>query len=113
MVVIAGFLLALILLTPPLGSYMHRVYSRDRIGRLEGLCYRILGVNPNAEQSWGRYAGSLLWFSAISMAFVFVILADTAASAAQPGAGSGRQPLSRVQHRGKLHDQHQLAGVRR
>ena len=74
MVVIAGFLLALILLTPPLGSYMHRVYSRDRIGRLEGLCYRILGVNPNAEQSWGRYAGSLLWFSAVSMAFVFVVL---------------------------------------
>ena len=31
-------------------------------------------MNPNAEQSWGRYAGPLLWFSAVSMAFVFVIL---------------------------------------
>ena len=74
MATIAVFLLVLILLTPPLGAYMYRIYSRERVGRLEGLCYRVLGVNPNAEQSWGRYAGSLLWFSAVSMAFVFVIL---------------------------------------
>jgi K+-transporting ATPase ATPase A chain len=68
------FTIALILLTPPLGAYMHRVYSREKIGRVEGLCYRILGVNPRAEQSWGRYASALLWFSGISMAFVYVIL---------------------------------------
>ena len=68
------FTIALILLTPPLGAYMHRVYSREQIGRVEGLCYRILGVNPQAEQSWRRYASALLWFSGISMAFVYVIL---------------------------------------
>ena len=74
MLTILLFTIALILLTPPLGAYMHRVYSREQIGRAEGLCYRILGVNPHAEQSWRRYASALLWFSGISMAFVYVIL---------------------------------------
>jgi K+-transporting ATPase ATPase A chain len=64
----------LIVLTPPLGAYMHRVYTRAGRGRVEAVAYRLLGVNPDAEQSWRRYAASVLWFSAVSMLFVYLLL---------------------------------------
>ncbi|HEU4356438.1 MAG TPA: potassium-transporting ATPase subunit KdpA, partial [Actinomycetota bacterium] len=52
MVTILVYIVLLIALTPPLGAYMYRVYSRERIGRAEGLVYRLIGVNPELEQSW-------------------------------------------------------------
>jgi potassium-transporting ATPase potassium-binding subunit len=70
---IALFSLLLIVLTPPLGAYLHRVYARPENGRLEGAIYRLIGVNPDAEQSWRRYASSVLWFSAISMLFIYLL----------------------------------------
>ena len=76
------------MLTPPLGAYMYRVYTRERTGRVEGVFYRVLGVNPDAEQSWRRYATSLLWFSVISMVFVYLVTAVAAAPAAEPRAAS-------------------------
>jgi K+-transporting ATPase ATPase A chain len=63
----------LIVLTPPLGAYMHRVYTRPGRGRLEGTVYRLIGVNPDAEQPWRRYASSVLWFSTVSMIFIYVL----------------------------------------
>src|SRR5262249_17274305 len=68
------YTILLIVLTPPLGAYMHRVYTRERIGRAEGLMYRVLGVDPKAEQSWRRYASSCLWFSVISMLFIYLLM---------------------------------------
>jgi K+-transporting ATPase ATPase A chain len=63
----------LVVLTPPLGAYMYRVYTRPGRGRLEGMVYRLIGVNPDAEQPWRRYASSVLWFSGISMLFVYFL----------------------------------------
>ena len=74
MVTIVVYLLLLIALTPPLGAYLYRVYTNERTGRIEGVFYRVLGVNPEAEQSWRRYATSVLWFSVISMVFVYLVL---------------------------------------
>jgi K+-transporting ATPase ATPase A chain len=71
MVTIVVYVLLLIALTPPLGAYMHRVYSRDAIGRAEGIIYRLIGVNPTVEQSWRRYAASCLWFSILSMLLLY------------------------------------------
>jgi K+-transporting ATPase ATPase A chain len=64
----------LIILTPPLGGYMYRVYTRPGRGRLEGVVYRLIGVNPDAEQSWRRYASAVLWFSVISMVFIYLLM---------------------------------------
>jgi len=72
-VTILVYLVLLILLTPPLGSYMHRIYSREEIGRAEGIVYRLIGVNPRLEQSWRRYAMSCLWFSLLSMLALYLI----------------------------------------
>ena len=73
MVTILVYLVLLILLTPLLGSYMHRVYRREDIGRVEGLVYRLIGVNPQVEQSWRRYATSCLLFSFFSMLLLYVL----------------------------------------
>ena len=67
------YIVLLVVLTPPLGAYMYRVYSRERIGAVEGVIYRLFGVNPNTEQSWRRYASSVLWLSAFSMVLLYVL----------------------------------------
>jgi potassium-transporting ATPase potassium-binding subunit len=68
------FLFLLVLVTPPLGAYLHRVYTRERIGRVEHAIYRLIGVDPSVEQSWRRYASGVLWFSLLSMLLLYVLL---------------------------------------
>jgi len=75
----AAFVAATVLVTKPLGAYLHRVFEgappfRSTLGRLERLLYRIGGVDPAAEQGWLAYAGSLLAFSAVSMLGTYAIL---------------------------------------
>ncbi|MEU8006140.1 potassium-transporting ATPase subunit KdpA [Catellatospora sp. NPDC049111] len=58
----------------PLGDYMARVFTSTRHSRAERLLYRVVGVDPDAEQSWKRYLGALLAFSAVSIAALFTLL---------------------------------------
>ena len=74
MAAIVVYALLLIALTPPLGEYMYRVYTRERIGRAEGLAYRLIGVNPRVEQTWRRYASAVVWFSGISMVLIYALM---------------------------------------
>jgi len=59
-----------------LGSYMAAVFD----GRVHYLAwaerpvYRVLGTGPEQEQTWKRYAGSLIIFSAISMGLTYLII---------------------------------------
>src|SRR6266566_7874809 len=71
---IVVYLILLTLITPPLGAFMYRVYTSQRIGRVEGVIYRLIGVDPLAEQTWRRYASSVLWFSAVSMLFTYFVM---------------------------------------
>jgi K+-transporting ATPase ATPase A chain len=73
MATLVVYSLLLIAITPPLGAFMYRVYTRERIGRIERVIYRLIGVDPAVEQSWGRYASSVLWFSLIGMVFIYVL----------------------------------------
>jgi K+-transporting ATPase ATPase A chain len=73
MVAIVVYLILLVLLTPPLGSYMYRVYRREDAGRAERVVYRLIGVNPAVEQSWRRYATSCLLFSFFSVLLLYVL----------------------------------------
>jgi K+-transporting ATPase ATPase A chain len=54
-----------------LGDYMYRVVSGSRHSRVDLLLYRLVGVNPDGEQSWGVYARSLLAFSAVGIVFLY------------------------------------------
>ncbi|MBV9321993.1 MAG: potassium-transporting ATPase subunit KdpA [Mycobacterium sp.] len=55
----------------PFGDYMYRVYSSAKHWRAERVIYRCIGADPDAEQTWGSYARSLLAFSAVSVLLLF------------------------------------------
>jgi K+-transporting ATPase ATPase A chain len=59
-----------------LGSYMAAVFE----GRVHYLAwaerpvYRLLGTSPEQEQTWKRYAGSMVIFSAIAISITYLII---------------------------------------
>ena len=77
---IAVYVAVLTALTPLIGAYMTRVYRGERVllspvlGPLERLVYRLLRVNPAAEQNWKEYARSVLVLSALFWISLYVIL---------------------------------------
>jgi potassium-transporting ATPase potassium-binding subunit len=77
---VAVFVAIVIALTPPLGAYMARVYSGQRVflspvlAPVERLTYRALRVEPSAEQEWKDYAKSLVLFSLFSWLVLYLIL---------------------------------------
>jgi len=73
------YLVVLLGLAKPLGSYMARVYegSPHPLGRLLGpverLCYRVMGVAPDEEMDWRRYAAAVLLFSVAGTVVVYAL----------------------------------------
>jgi K+-transporting ATPase ATPase A chain len=59
-----------------LGSYMAAVFDGrvHFLGFVERPIYRMLGTSPEQEQTWKRYAGAMIVFSAVSMIFTYVIM---------------------------------------
>ncbi|MEU8334636.1 potassium-transporting ATPase subunit KdpA [Micromonospora tulbaghiae] len=55
----------------PFGDHMYRVVAGTQSSRVERGIYRLVGVNPAAEQTWGVYARSVLAFSAVSLLFLY------------------------------------------
>jgi len=59
-----------------LGSYMEAVFAgRVRfLAWLERPLYRLMGTDPDREQTWRRYAVSLIVFSAVSVLLTYLLL---------------------------------------
>jgi K+-transporting ATPase ATPase A chain len=59
-----------------LGSYMAAVFDGrvHFLGFVERPIYWMLGTSPQQEQTWKRYAGAMVIFSAVSIAFTYVII---------------------------------------
>ena len=59
-----------------LGSYMAAVFDGrvHFLGWAERPVYRALGTGPDHEQTWKRYAGSMVIFSAVAMAVTYLII---------------------------------------
>ena len=77
----ALFFAAVALITKPLGLYLVQVL--DANGRtwldpvlrpLEGLTYRLVGVDPNKEHDWKQYTFAMLLFSLVGCVFTYTIL---------------------------------------
>src|SRR5215470_5445564 len=77
----AIYLVALALITKPMGLYLMQVL--DVNGRtwfdpilkpLERLTYRILGVDAKREHDWKQYTFAMLLFSLVSCIFTYGIL---------------------------------------
>lgn len=73
MIFIVSLVLALALVHKPLGDHMYRVYTTTRHAVVERWIYRLIGVRPDTEQSWGGYARGLLAFSLVSVLVVYGI----------------------------------------
>jgi K+-transporting ATPase ATPase A chain len=65
---------ALALAYKPLGDYMYRAITPTKHSRVERGIYRLIGVNPESEQSWGVYARSVLAFSVVSILFLYAFM---------------------------------------
>ncbi|MGH3800557.1 MAG: potassium-transporting ATPase subunit KdpA [Pseudonocardiaceae bacterium] len=57
----------------PLGDYLARVYSTKTHLRAERVIYRIVRVDPDADQRWTTYAASVLGFSAVSIVLLYLL----------------------------------------
>ncbi len=57
-----------------LGDYIHHVVTGTKHSRVERGIYRLIGVNPGGEQTWGVYLRSVLAFSAVSLLFLYGML---------------------------------------
>ena len=68
------------LLTRPLGGHLTQVYAGEPtflhpfIGPVERTLYRLGGIDPAAEQTWYRYAVSLLVFHALGILARYALL---------------------------------------
>ncbi len=77
---IAIYLAVVVALTKPLGIYIARVYTGQRVfltpilGGAERLTYRVLRVDPESEQDWKTYAKTLIVFSALFWIALYLIL---------------------------------------
>ena len=84
-------------LTRPLGGYLMRVASGERLvltpalGWLERGLYRVAGVDPAQEQSWLGYALAMLVFKAGGFALLYAILRLQSVLPLNP---AGQGPLS-------------------
>jgi K+-transporting ATPase ATPase A chain len=73
------FFAAILAVTKPLGVYMHRVFEEGRaplprvLGRFEGWLYRLSGVDPKQEQTWGQYTFALLVFTVVGVVVTYAI----------------------------------------
>jgi K+-transporting ATPase ATPase A chain len=74
------FFLIVLAVTKPLGTYMARVFAGERtwltpvFAPLEKLIYRLCGVRADEEMTWYAYALSLLAFSLVGLAYLYVLL---------------------------------------
>ena len=59
-----------------LGSYMAAVFGGrvHFLGWAERPIHRALGTSPDQEQTWPRYAASLVIFSGVSLGLTYLIL---------------------------------------
>jgi len=77
---IATFIGVLLALTRPMGAWLFALYEGRRtplhrlLGPVERGFYRLSGVDPNAEQSWRRYAVHMLVFNVVLLIFTYALL---------------------------------------
>ncbi|MEJ3658800.1 potassium-transporting ATPase subunit KdpA [Actinomycetes bacterium KLBMP 9759] len=70
---VGALVLLLAIVHRPLGDYMARVYSSEKHWRVETALYRLVKVDPSAEQRWTTYAAGVLGFSFVSIVLLYLL----------------------------------------
>jgi K+-transporting ATPase ATPase A chain len=87
-----------LLLTKPIGAYMARVFSGERVflspvlAPVERGLYRMCRISAEREMSWKGYAFSVLAFSAVGLAYLYVVLRTQAFLPLNPQAFGNLAP---------------------
>jgi K+-transporting ATPase ATPase A chain len=55
----------------PLGNYLARIFTTDKHWRVERGVFKIIGIDPKADQKWSAYVRSMLAFSLVSVLFLY------------------------------------------
>ena len=111
------YVIVLLVLVKPLGSYMARVFEGrtcglDRVlGPLESFIYKLCGLQPTREMNWREYAGALLLFNALGYSNIVWNLASASLLASEPPGHAPGACGPGFQYRGQFYFQYQLAGV--
>jgi potassium-transporting ATPase potassium-binding subunit len=78
---LAIFLIALALITKPMGLYLAQVLDPNGrtwfdavLGPLERRTYRVMGVRPDQEHNWKQYTLAMLAFSLVGCVFTYAVL---------------------------------------
>lgn len=73
------YLVVLITLAKPLGTYMSRIYQGERtlldplVRPIEKLIYRVSDVHPDEEMNWNVYAFAMLLFNGLGLLVVYAL----------------------------------------
>lgn len=73
------YIVVLLLLAKPLGSFMAKVYQRERtfldpvLSPVERFLYRVSGVKPEEEMSWKTYAVAAVVFNMLGLLAVYTL----------------------------------------
>ena len=70
---IVALVAALAICYKPLGDYIARVFMSPKHLRVESAFYRVMGIDPEADQRWGTYARSMLAFSGVCVLFLYLL----------------------------------------
>lgn len=76
---ITVFFILVLAIAKPLGTYMTRVFERERMftdplfSPVERLLYRMTGIDENHEMRWTEYCIAMLLFSAVTMLLTYSI----------------------------------------
>jgi K+-transporting ATPase ATPase A chain len=55
----------------PLGNYMARIFTTEKHWKVERGVFKIIGIDPAADQKWSAYVRSMLAFSGVSVLFLY------------------------------------------
>jgi K+-transporting ATPase ATPase A chain len=97
---LAFFLIVVVALAKPLGTYMARIYEGqpaflNRIGApVERLIYRLCGVDETKEMRWTEYAIATLWFALVGVLAAYGIQRLQASFPLNPAAMGAVSPDS-------------------
>ncbi len=70
---VAALVVLLALVYVPFGDYMARVFTSEKDLRVEKAIYRVVRVDPGAEQRWTTYAAGVLGFSFVGVVVLYLV----------------------------------------
>ena len=113
------YLVVLLALAKPLGSFMAQVYEGKRtfldpiLGPVERLIYRVSGVNAGEEMGWKTYAIAVMVFNILGLLVVYALQRLQAVLPLNPAVLGGGYSRFKLEHGGQLCHEHELARLRR